>query len=37
MERKYDKQFKIVFDAIKTLLDTPVKKTRKIGFIKNES
>jgi uncharacterized membrane protein len=37
MERKYDKQFKIVFDAIRTLLDIPVKKTRKIGFIKDDS
>jgi len=29
MERKYDKQFKIVFDAIRTLLDIPVKRQEK--------
>ncbi len=31
MERKYDKQFGIVFEAIKQLL-TPPKQTRAIGF-----
>ena len=34
MEQKYDKQFKIVFDAIKALIELPPKKTGKIGFIK---
>jgi len=34
LERKYDHQFKIVFDAIKQLMAPPTKKTRKIGFTK---
>ena len=34
MEKKYDKQFAIVFHAIKKLVETPVKKTGKIGFIR---
>ncbi len=32
MERKYDDQFKVVFEAIRQLLHTPEKKMRKIGF-----
>jgi len=32
MEKKYDDQFKIVFDAIKRLLETPEKPKRAIGF-----
>lgn len=32
MERKYDHQFKIVFDAIKKLLDPPEKPKEPIGF-----
>jgi len=32
MERKYDKQFSIVFQAIKQLLEPPVKKKKTIGF-----
>ena len=32
MGKKYDHQFKIVFDAIKQLLTPPVKPRRKIGF-----
>ena len=32
MERKYDEQFTIVFDAIKKLLDTESKPKRRIGF-----
>ena len=32
MEKKYDHQFKIVFDAIKQLLTPQVKLHRKIGF-----
>ncbi len=38
MEGKYDAQFKIVFDAIKSLLQPPDKKTKRIGFLggKNE-
>jgi len=32
MERKYDSQFKIVFDVIKQLIDIESKPKRKIGF-----
>ncbi|WDN88962.1 hypothetical protein BuS5_01930 [Desulfosarcina sp. BuS5] len=32
MESKYDEQFRIVFDAIKQLIETESKPTRKIGF-----
>jgi hypothetical protein len=32
MEKKYDHQFKIVFDAIKQLLAAPEAKKRRIGF-----
>ncbi len=33
MERKYDQQFVIVFDAIKQLLEPPKKPKKKIGFM----
>ncbi len=32
MEEKYDYQFKVVFDAIKCLIDPPVKRKKLIGF-----
>jgi hypothetical protein len=32
MERKYDHQFKVVFDTIKQLIAPPETKKRKIGF-----
>ena len=32
MERKYDQQFKVVFDAIKQLLTPSEKPKRQIGF-----
>jgi len=32
MEKKYDQQFRVVFDAIKQLLIPPEKPKRKIGF-----
>jgi hypothetical protein len=32
MEKKYDKQFKIVFDAINKLITVEIKPKRKIGF-----
>ncbi|MCL4497778.1 MAG: hypothetical protein M1467_06705 [Deltaproteobacteria bacterium] len=32
MEKKYDSQFKIVFNAIKELMSQPEKPVRKIGF-----
>jgi len=36
MERKYDHQFRVVFDAIKQLLETPVKPKRKVGFLREK-
>jgi len=35
MERKYDQQFKVVFDAIKQLLKPPETPKRPIGFRPN--
>ncbi|MBU4307590.1 MAG: hypothetical protein L6428_13320 [Candidatus Aminicenantes bacterium] len=32
LEKKYDSQFKVVFDAIRQLMTPPAKNTRKIGF-----
>jgi hypothetical protein len=32
MERKYDRRFKIIFDAIKQLLGPPAKSKEPIGF-----
>ncbi|MCR4334406.1 MAG: ORF6N domain-containing protein [Patescibacteria group bacterium] len=32
LEKKYDQQFRIVFDAIKQLLATPSKSSKSIGF-----
>ena len=32
MERKYDRQFRVVFDAIKQLIDIESKPKKKIGF-----
>jgi len=32
MEKKYDVQFKIVFDALRKLLEQPVKEKRIVGF-----
>jgi hypothetical protein len=32
VEKKYDQQFRIVFDAIRELMAPPVKPQRKIGF-----
>ena len=34
MEQKYDKQFKVVFDALRSILETPKSKIKKIGFKK---
>ena len=33
LERKYDAQFKVVFDAIRELMAPPTPKRRKIGFL----
>lgn len=35
MEKKYDKQFKIVFDAIRALVAEPEPAEKKIGYIKD--
>ena len=32
LEKKYDTQFRVVFDAIRAIMDPPEKKRRKIGF-----
>lgn len=32
LERKYDVQFKVVFDAIRALMEPPTKARRRIGF-----
>ena len=36
MEKKYDAQFKVVFDAIRQLMATPEPKKKKIGFVVRE-
>ena len=33
LEKKYDAQFKVVFDAIRQLMTPPEPKTRRIGFL----
>ena len=33
MEQKYERQFQIVFEAIKQLLEPPKKKSKQIGFV----
>ena len=34
LEKKYDSQFRIVFDAIREMMEPPTKKMKKIGFNK---
>ena len=36
MEKKYDQQFQVVFEAIKQLLETDEKPKKKIGFTVKE-
>ncbi len=36
MEKSYDSQFKMVFDAIRALVSQPEPKEKKIGFIKED-
>ncbi|MEA3438352.1 MAG: hypothetical protein U9R43_17945 [Thermodesulfobacteriota bacterium] len=36
MEKKYDQQFQIVFEAIKQLLEADAKPRKKIGFTVKE-
>lgn len=37
LERQYDAQFKMVFDAIRQLMTPPVVKGKKIGFLREDS
>jgi len=37
LERKYDAQFKVVFDAIRELMTPPATKRRRIGFLVSEA
>ena len=37
MEKKYDAQFKVVFDAIRELMSPPSPKRRRIGFLVSET
>jgi hypothetical protein len=36
LEKKYDAQFKVVFDAIRELMKPPESKKRPIGFLVEE-
>jgi hypothetical protein len=36
LEKKYDTQFRVVFDAIRSLMTPPEPKKRKIGFKSGE-
>jgi septation ring formation regulator EzrA len=36
MERKYDEQFQIVFEAIKQLIEEDEKPKKKIGYVKEK-
>ncbi|MBI4656856.1 MAG: ORF6N domain-containing protein, partial [Elusimicrobia bacterium] len=36
LEKKYDRQFKIVFDAIREIMAPPVKPQKRIGFTAKE-
>jgi hypothetical protein len=35
IESKYDKQFKLVFDAIRQLIARPVRAGKEIGFVRD--
>ena len=37
LERKYEAQFKVVFDAIRELMTPPTPKRRRIGFLVSET
>ncbi len=36
LEKKYDSQFRVVFDAIRQIMTPPPTKNRKIGFLQTE-
>lgn len=35
LEKRYDAQFKVVFDAIRELMEPPVRRSRRIGFARS--
>lgn len=37
LEKKYDDQFRVVFDAIRELMVPPDEEKRKIGFLAKEN
>ncbi len=37
LEQKYDKQFAVVFDAIRGLMEPPAPKKRPIGFVHSKN
>lgn len=37
LESKYDRQFKVVFDAIRGLMAPPASPKRRIGFVSGDS
>ncbi len=37
LEKKYDTQFRVVFDAIRELMEPPAKSTKRIGFRSEKS
>jgi hypothetical protein len=37
LEKKYDAQFRVVFDAIRELMKPPEPETRRIGFLRDGS
>lgn len=36
LEKKYDTQFKVVFDAIRQLMEPPKKQRKRIGFLRDK-
>ena len=36
MEKKYDYQFKVVFETIKQLIEPPQKSKKRIGFLQEK-
>jgi hypothetical protein len=36
LEKKYDGQFRVVFEAIRALMTSPIRPRKKIGFLAKE-
>jgi len=36
LEQRYDAQFKVVFEAIREMMEPPTKKVRRIGFTRKD-